>query len=161
MADDHKDFDGIQYRIETKSPGVFRALLGILVLWAVCFMAYYLFSGWSSEGEFSRKMKAKQEGLAKQPLGGTPAAGAPGKERKEDSLAMGKKEFTERCAACHGSDAKGGIGPDLTRKEFKFGKTEKAVTESIAEGRPGGMPAFKNDLSHEKIEGLVRYLLSL
>ena len=66
MADDKKDFDGIKYRIETKSPGVFRALFTVLIVWAVCFIAYYLFSGWSSQEEFARKKQAKQESLAKQ-----------------------------------------------------------------------------------------------
>jgi cytochrome c oxidase cbb3-type subunit 3 len=162
MAEDKKDFDGIKYRVETKSPGVFRALFTVLIVWAVCFMAYYLFSGWSSEGEFARKKQAKQESLTKQPQGGeVPATGANLEGKQEEHVAMGKKEFAARCVACHGPDAKGGIGPDLTRKEFKYGKSEQAIAETIAEGRPGGMPSFKNDLSHEKIEGLVKYLLSL
>ena len=162
MAEDKKDFDGIKYRIETKSPGVFRALFTVLIVWAVCFMAYYLFSDWSSEGEFARKKQSKLESLAKQPQGGgVPAAGAQPEGKKEDYLALGKKLYAERCVACHGADARGGIGPDLTRKEFKYGKSEKAIAETIAEGRPGGMPAFKSDLSHEKIEGLVKYILSL
>ena len=162
MADDNKDFDGIKYRIETKSPRVFRVLFIVLIVWAVCFMAFYLFSGWSSEGEFARKKQAKQESLAKQPQGGeVPATGAHSEGKKEEYLALGKKLYAERCVACHGVDAKGGIGPDLTRKEYKYGKTEQAIAATIAEGRPGGMPAFKNDLSHEKIEGLVKYILSL
>ena len=163
MADDNKDFDGIRYRIETKSPGVFRALFTVLIVWAVCFMAYYLFSGWSSEGEFARKREAKQEKLTtnRPAVGETPAVGAHSEGKKEDDIAIGKKEFVERCVACHGPAAKGGIGPDLTRTEFKYGKSEQAIAESIAKGRPGGMPAFKNDLSHEKIEGLVKYILSL
>jgi cytochrome c oxidase cbb3-type subunit 3 len=161
MADEHKDYDGIKYRIETKSPGIFRGLLAILVLWAVCFMAYYLFSGWSSESEFSMKKTAKQEGLAKQTREGAAVAGAHKEGKKEDYVAMGRKEYAERCASCHGANAKGGIGPDLTAKELKFGRSEAALTESIVKGRPGGMPAFGNDLSHEKVEGLVQYILSL
>jgi cytochrome c oxidase cbb3-type subunit III len=160
MADDNKDYDGITYRVETKSPGIFRGLMGILVLWAVCFMAYYLFGGWSSQKEFAQKQQAKQEALAKQPQG-VPAAGAHKEGKKEDYVAIGKKEFAERCAACHGANAKGGIGPDLTRATFTFGKSEAALAETITKGRPGGMPAFGNDLSHEKVEGLVQYILSL
>lgn len=154
------DFDGIEYRIEKKSPGVFRLLFWGLVAWGVAFIAYYLFGGWSSEGEFEQKKKAKQETAAK---GGPPAA-APlvHKEgKKEDYIAMGKAEYAARCAVCHGPEAKGGIGPDLTRKEYKYGRTEQAIIESISEGRPDGMPPFKNELSHEKIEGLVAYVLSL
>jgi cytochrome c oxidase cbb3-type subunit III len=162
MSDEDKDFDGIRYRIETKSPKVFRVLFSVLIVWAVCFMAFYLFSGWSSEGEFAREKQAKQESKANQPQGGeAPATGAHPEGKTENYIAMGKKVFAERCVSCHGADAKGGIGPDLTRKEYKYGKTEQALTATIAEGRPGGMPAFKNDLSHEKIEGLVKYLLSL
>lgn len=158
MADENKDFDGIKYRIERKSPGVFRFLFWGLVVWGAVFIAYYLFGGWSSEGEFEQKKKAKQETVAK---GAAPALEH--KEgKKENYIAVGKAEYAARCASCHGADAKGGIGPDLTRKEYKYGRTEQAIAESIAEGRPdGGMPGFKNELSHEKIEGLVAYILSL
>jgi cytochrome c oxidase cbb3-type subunit 3 len=161
MSDEHNDYDGIQYRAETKSPAIFRGLMAVLVFWAVGFMAYYLFSGWSSQGEFTLKKQAKQESLAKQPQGGVPAAGTHKEGKKEDYIAIGKKEFAERCAACHGANAKGGIGPDLTRPKFTFGKSEAELTETITKGRPGGMPAFGNDLSHEKIEGLVQYIRSL
>ena len=159
MADDNKDFDGIKYRIETKSPGVFRFLFFGLIIWGVCFMAYYLFGGWSSQKEFEQKNKVRAEQAAK---GGEAPAGFAHKEgKKEEYLAVGKKEFAARCVSCHGPEARGGIGPDLTRKEFKYGRTEQAIAESIAAGRPGGMPSFKNELSHEKIEGLVAYILSL
>ncbi len=154
--EDQHDFDGIQYRVETKSPAVFRILFSVLVLWAVFFMAYYLFGGWSSEGEFARKRQAKAEMLARQP-----AAGAHKEGKKEEYVAMGRKLFAERCVPCHGADARGGIGPDLTRREFKYGRTEQAIAATITGGRPGGMPWFQNDLSHEQVEGLVRYILSL
>lgn len=160
MSDDNKDYDGIKYRPETKSPAIFRLLLGVLVIWGVGFMGYYLFSGWSSSGEFAQKKQAKQDKLAAGLSKG--AESQAHKEGKiEDYVAVGKKEFAARCAACHGADAKGGIGPDLTRKEYKYGKNAQAVSQSIGDGRPGGMPSFKNDLSHEKIEGLAKFLLSL
>ncbi len=163
MADENKDFDGIKYRVETKSPAVFRILLTVLVLWGICYMGYYLFSGWSSEAEFAQKKQAKQDTLAagRPTEGKSSAAAADTAGKKEDSIAVGKKEFAERCAACHGTDAKGGIGPDLTRKEYKYGKTVAAIATTITDGRTGGMPSFKNDLSHEKVEGLVKYIISL
>lgn len=159
MSDDHNDFDGIRYREETKSPLVFRALLAILVAWGVCFMAYYLFSGWSSEAEYAQKKQAKQLQILK--TGGVSPADVHKEGGKDEYLAVGKKEFGERCAACHGPEGKGAIGPDLTRAEYKYGRTVQAITQSITEGRPGGMPSFKNDLSHEKVEGLVAFILSL
>jgi cytochrome c oxidase cbb3-type subunit 3 len=162
MAED-KNYDGIVYEKDTKVPAVFQILFYGLIIWGGIFMGYYLFGGWSSVGEFDARKKAKEESVSK-------GAGAPGvapagfvhKEgKKEDYIAMGKKEYAARCAVCHGADGKGGIGPDLTRKEYKYGRTEPAVTETIAKGRPGGMPGFEKELSHEQVEGLVQYVLSL
>lgn len=162
MSDDNKEYDGIRYRIEKKSPAVFRILFGVLIVWGVCFMGYYLFSGWSSHAEYDEIKKAKESRLAAAKLQGV--AEKPVSTHEEDrtlNLAERKKEFAARCASCHGPDGKGGIGPDLTRKQFKYGKSAPEVTRTLVEGRPGGMPSFKNDLSHEKIEGLVQYVLSL
>ncbi len=159
------DYDGIKYREEKSSPLIFRLLLGGLLLWGVCFMGYYLFSGWSSGKEFAEKQKLESAksaefeqkekttapGIATGPKSGDVAA----------YIASGKKTFAERCVACHGADAKGGIGPDLTRPVYKFGKTEAAMLESITNGRPAGMPGFGKELGHEQLEGVIKYLLSL
>jgi cytochrome c oxidase cbb3-type subunit III len=164
MSDDHnKEYDGITYREEKKSPLVFRILFTGLLIWGVAFMGHYLFGGWSSQAEYAQKKSAKEAMLAAVQLKGiAPEAAAPiPAAKKLEYLAQGKKEYAERCAACHGESAKGGIGPDLTIAKYKYGKTASAIKASITEGRPGGMPAFKNDLSHEKVEGLALYLLSL
>jgi cytochrome c oxidase cbb3-type subunit 3 len=163
MSAEHNDYDGISYAEKDKPPLVFKILCTVLLIWGISFMGHYLFGGWSSHQEYAQKKAAKEAILAAQQLKGVaPEAAAPIPEAKKlEYLAAGKKEFAERCAACHGASAKGGIGPDLTGAKYKYGKTEKAIGQSIAEGRPGGMPAFKNDLSHEKLQGLVVYLMSL
>lgn len=163
MSDDHNDFDGIRYREETKSPAVFRILFTLLVLWGVSYMGYYLFNGWSSEGEFLQKKKARQEQLesAQKSAVATPEKTSHKEGDVADYIAIGKKEYTDRCAACHGVEGKGGIGSDLTAPTYKYGKSAAAVKETLAEGRPSGMPGFKNDLSHEKMEAVVRFVLSL
>ena len=61
---DHKDYDGIKYREESSSPLIFRLLFGGLVIWGGIFMGYYLFSGWSSDGELQQKKKDKAEQVA-------------------------------------------------------------------------------------------------
>ena len=163
MSDENKEYDGIRYRAEKHSPLVFRILFLGLVTWGVVFMGYYLFSGWSSAGEFTEIKKAKEARLAAQKEKESAQQAIPTNEEIGSTklIEKGKKEFAERCASCHGENAKGGIGPDLTRKEFKYGKSAPQVTSSIVDGRPGGMPSFKNDLSGEKIQGLVQYVLSL
>ncbi|MDF1614400.1 cbb3-type cytochrome c oxidase N-terminal domain-containing protein [Desulfurivibrio dismutans] len=44
-------------------PGYFKLLFGGLVVWAVLFMGYFLFSGWSSAEYFDRKMTEHQEAI--------------------------------------------------------------------------------------------------
>jgi cytochrome c oxidase cbb3-type subunit 3 len=163
MSDENKEYDGIRYRANDRPPMVFKILLTVLVVWGVCFMGYYLFSGWSSYAEFDAVKKAKEARLAAEKAkGGEAATPSTHQETKTaDLVAEGKKEFATRCSPCHGENAKGGIGPDLTRKEFKYGKSAPEITTTISEGRPGGMPPFKNELSREKLEGLVQYVLSL
>ncbi len=157
------DFDGIKYRDDgNRSPLIFRILFGALVLWGVLFMGYYLLSGWSSDKEFAEKQKIAAAKSAEFELKekSTHAQGG-GKGDPAAYLASGKKIFSERCVACHGSDAKGGIGPDLTKGDFKYGKNEAAILESVSKGRSGGMPGFGKELGHEQLEGVVTYILSL
>ncbi|MBJ6724112.1 c-type cytochrome [Geomesophilobacter sediminis] len=160
MSEEHNDFDGIKYRAEKHTPAIFRLLLGGLVVWGVIFMGYYLFSGWSSETEYAQKKLAQQGRVAAANKAGVPAPTAK-PANQAGLIEIGKAQFAARCASCHGETAKGGIGPDLTKAQYKFGKSADAIAQSIVEGRPGGMPSFKNDLSQERVEGLVQYLMSL
>lgn len=171
MLQDHEhkhavhNFDGIIENRVTAPPAYFTVLFYGLILWGVIFCAYYLLSGWSSDAEFQQKMAAHQQQVAQQgggkPLGGAPAAAAKPQQSQEDQAAAGKKLFAEHCAACHGQEAKGGIGPDLTAAKFKFGRTQQDITASITHGRPGGMPAFGNQLSGEQIADLAAFVLAL
>lgn len=160
------DFDGIKYRDDgNRSPAIFRLLLGGLVIWGVLFMGYYLFSGWSSDKEFAEKKKIADARLVEaEKKENVPAPGGGTVHKEADpavALDLGKKAYAERCASCHGPDGKGGIGPDLTKAEYKYGRSESNIEESIEKGRPGGMPAFGKELSHEQLEGVVKFVLTL
>lgn len=163
MSDENRDYDGIRYKSPDKQPLLFRILHYSLAVWGVLFMAYFLLSGWSSEAEYANIKKAKETRLAAAKAKQAETGPIPTHEEDRTKRLMdeGKKEYAARCAACHGPDGKGGIGPDLTTKNYKYGRTAPEVTKSVVEGRPGGMPGFKNDLSQEKLEGVVQYVLSL
>jgi cytochrome c oxidase cbb3-type subunit III len=163
MQHDDNEFDGIRYRPNDRPPLPFQIIHYGLGIWGLCFMGYFLFSGWSSYAEYAQIKQAKEARLAAQNLQVKPPAQVSTHDEKRTArlIGEGKNQFANRCASCHGPAAKGGIGPDLTRKEYKYGRTAPEVTRSIVEGRPGGMPGFKNDLSHEQVEGLVEYVLSL
>ena len=159
---DHHDYDGITYREEKKSPAVFRILFTILAIWGIVFMGYFLFGGWSSQSEADAAKKARDaiKQAAHQKSEAT-STYVPGGDKIHDYIAAGKQLYATMCAACHGENAKGVVGPDLTASVYKYGKTRTEMSKSISEGRPGGMPSFSSQLNHEQIEGLIEYLLSL
>jgi cytochrome c oxidase cbb3-type subunit III len=153
------NFDGITENRVNSPPAYFNVLFYALVIWAVAFMAYFLFSGWSSKEEFQTKMAAHQEQVAKQtpPPAAASSTAAPIKADAE----AGAKIFAQHCAMCHGAEGKGGIGPDLTRTTFTYGKSEDDIRHTIEQGRPNGMPAFGNQLSEDQIENVAAFVLSL
>ncbi len=155
---DTHDFDGIQDNRSGKIPWYFSALFYGLILWAVAFMGYYLLSGWSSEAEFAQEMNAFQEShqAARQ---APEVAGAAMTDA--EAVARGERLYAKRCAMCHGKQGKGGVGTDLTATEYHYGRDPDAVARSIAGGRPGGMPAFGNELSPADVDALARFVLSL
>jgi cytochrome c oxidase cbb3-type subunit 3 len=161
MPEQH-EYDGIRYREEKKSPGVFRILFAVLVVWGVVFTGYYLFSGWSSQSEADAAKKAldSQKQAAHKAVESTAAAAGSG-HRVEAYIAAGKKLFGTHCTACHGEAGKGGVGPDLTASTYKYGKTRLDITRTISEGRPGGMPSFNSQFDKEQTESLVEFVLTL
>lgn len=88
-------------------------------------------------------------GGAEAPASGDPAAG--------EALFTGALG----CTSCHGADGTGGVGPNLTDSEWIYGGDEAALTETLNNGRPGGMPAFSGQASEEDIANVVAYVMSL
>lgn len=147
--------DGIVEDRATRPPAYFSLLYYGLILWGVAFSAYYLLSGWSSSAEYAENKAAHEAQVAA-------AAPAPAPAADPAALAAaGKELFASNCASCHGAEGKGGIGPDLTAANYKFGNNHDAVLSSIRDGRPGGMPGYGNQLSSAQIEALAAFCLSL
>lgn len=169
------EFDGIIENRVSSPPVYFTVLFYGLIIWAVAFCAFYLLSGWSSDAEFQAKMKAHEEQhqaaaapapkkaapAPQQAAESTPAAVA-GQASGTGTAPDAKAIFAAKCAMCHGADAKGGFGPDLTAAEYEYGKNREAIYQTIAEGRANNkMPAFAGQLKREEIYALADYLLSL
>jgi len=78
------------------------------------------------------------------------------------AIEMGKRLYVSmNCADCHGYDAKGAMGPDLTDNYWRYGGTPAAIYNSIAQGRPQGMPAWSSALPPIEIWRLTAYIQSL
>src|SRR5712691_1157018 len=76
-----------------------------------------------------------------------------------DEVARGTGLFQTRCADCHGIDAKGVHGPDLTII-FANGATDAGVLQTIRRGVQGTeMPA--SNAADAEIRAIVAYLHTL
>jgi cytochrome c oxidase cbb3-type subunit 3 len=87
-----------------------------------------------------------------------------GRNVDQAAAARGKEKFQTFCVACHGPDGKGNqaLGaPNLTDNIWLYGGSEKAVTETISNGRSGKMPAQKDALGEDKVHLLAAYVYSL
>lgn len=77
-------------------------------------------------------------------------------------LAEGKSIFTSVCAACHGTDGGGIVGPNLTDDYWLHGGSIKDIFKTIKYGVPEkGMKSWKDDYSPKKIEQLASYIHSI
>lgn len=65
------------------------------------------------------------------------------------------------CAYCHGFDGKGGMGPDLTDKAWRYGGSDVDIFNSIYRGRAQGMPAWGSMLPERQIWELAAYVRAL
>ncbi len=91
------------------------------------------------------------------------------------AIESGEKLYAANCAFCHGPNAKGDIGPDLTDDEFLYVKGDVSDDDyfeiinngtapgMVEEGRTakGGMPSFKDSLDRNERWSLVAYIRAI
>jgi mono/diheme cytochrome c family protein len=87
-----------------------------------------------------------------------------------ESIAAGKQTYTRYCAVCHGTNAEGGSGsdisppaPDLTDAEWKHGSTDGEIFDVIKNGVPPdlSMEPFGDRIKDPEIWNVVNYVRSL
>jgi cytochrome c(L) len=94
-------------------------------------------------------LSAVSEEELKNPFAGNPEAA---KEGKEIFLRTG-------CYACHGHEAEGAVGPDLTDDEWIYVPTDAMIFNTIRKGRPGTVMApFGDQLKPDEIWKIVEFL---
>ena len=82
--------------------------------------------------------------------------------KAEGALEEGRFLYVRmNCAYCHGFDGTGGMGPDLTDNQWRYGGSDADIFNSIFRGRAQGMPAWGEMLPASQIWELVAYVRSL
>lgn len=80
----------------------------------------------------------------------------------QERVSAGKKIFQAKCMACHGMNAEGLVGPNLTDNYWIHGGTLKEIKYTIENGVVAkGMLAWKTMMSADEIEDVVVYVWSL
>ena len=84
----------------------------------------------------------------------------------EERAERGKVLFSgppANCFTCHGDKGQGiqGLGPNLTDDVWLWGGTQKAITETITNGRSSQMPAWGHFLDKDKLHIMTAYVWGL
>jgi cytochrome c oxidase cbb3-type subunit 3 len=78
------------------------------------------------------------------------------------ALAEGRKLFSASCSPCHGAEAQGVVGPNLTDDYWLHKGSVKDVFKTIKYGvQEKGMKSWKDDFSPVQIAELASYIKSL
>ena len=94
-----------------------------------------------------------------------PATPSPSATATPDEMAFARANYAQHCLACHGEEGNGGIAEVEDKKikvpSLKAGHalkhTDDDFVEQITEGEEE-MPAFKDKLSPDEINMLVRFI---
>jgi len=74
------------------------------------------------------------------------------------AISQGQQLFDRyNCSGCHFHGG-GGIGPPLMDEEWLYGSSPAQIHDSIAQGRPNGMPAWGGRIPEYQIWQLVTYV---
>jgi cytochrome c oxidase cbb3-type subunit 3 len=77
------------------------------------------------------------------------------------NLGQGKRLYSWfGCESCH-SDGRGGIGPSFLDGWWLYGPEMVSIFASIRDGRPHGMPAFRDKMTTEQIWQLAGYVQTI
>ena len=76
-------------------------------------------------------------------------------------ISQGKQLFAQwNCSGCH-SHGGGGMGPPLMDNEWIYGSSPENIVATIVEGRPNGMPSFRNRITANQLWQLAAYVRSM
>ncbi|MFA6455851.1 MAG: cbb3-type cytochrome c oxidase N-terminal domain-containing protein [Bacteroidota bacterium] len=157
-------YDDIR-ELDNRIPPWFNYLFGLTVIFAFVYMIDYHVIGLSklSADEYMDEVVAAN--LQKKIMlasGGTINENALVALKDEVSLKEGAEIFQKFCISCHGPQAGGLVGPNLTDQYWIHGGGITNVYTTIKKGVPGkGMISWELVFSQKQIQNIGSYVLSL
>ncbi len=157
-------YDGIQ-ELDNPLPGWWLATLYLTIIFSVGYFAYYnLGSGPTLTQEFEANQKAREIIALSNPSNSSGPSDSELNAILNDTskVAAGKEIYTGKCAACHGPQGQGVIGPNLTDKYWIHGSKISDIYKIIKNGvNEKGMPPWGGMLKQEELITVSAYVKSL
>ena len=163
-VDLNHDFDGIS-ELDNPPPPWFMYLFYTTILFGVVYMVRYQWTGQGlrQEQEYAVEMKAaaaKEQAMlanAAEKVDETNVTLISDKSKLDAMAAV----YGKNCAVCHGKNAEGLVGPNLTDEYWIYGGDIKNLFKTIRHGTPNGMQKFDGVLKPSQIQLIASYVLSL
>ncbi|MBW2528382.1 MAG: c-type cytochrome [Deltaproteobacteria bacterium] len=162
---DH-DADGIQ-EYDNPMPGWLMGILWGAIIFAILYLGYYALSygegGYTAEyrGDRVAYRADVQKYFDDNPLEPPAAEELLAGAANPEVVAKGRERFTKTCASCHGEQAQGLIGPNLTDDRWIHGGKVLDMFNVLVKGVPAkGMPPWGRALPPEDLSALVSYIRS-
>jgi cytochrome c oxidase cbb3-type subunit 3 len=159
------EYDGIQ-ELDNPTPGWFMALFYSTIAFAVCYLLiYHVFNLAPLQDEEYKNEVAVADAAQKVYLSKA-ANRVDERTVKQVSdpavIGSGQAVFKQSCAACHGENGQGVVGPNLTDEYWLHGNKIGDIFKTVKYGvQSKGMPTWEKQLSPKQISDVANYILSL
>jgi cytochrome c oxidase cbb3-type subunit 3 len=159
------DYDGIQ-ELDNPIPAWFMYLFYVTIVFAVGYLLIYhvLGIGQLQYAEYKTEMAvaAKEKAVFLSKSANKVDENTVKLTTDPSVLASGKIVFKERCAACHGDNGQGSVGPNLTDDYWLHGNKINEVFKTIEYGvQSKGMPNWEKQLTPKQIADVANYIKSI
>lgn len=160
---DH-NYDGIK-ELDNKLPPWWVYMFYATILFGVIYLArFHVFGDYDQDTEYLTEITLAEAEIAEYKKNAKDLVDVNTVELLTDAsdISAGKKIFETNCVACHMPDGGGGIGPNLTDRNWILGGGIKNVFNTISEGgRDGkGMVAWKQSLKPAEMAQVASYVLT-
>jgi cytochrome c oxidase cbb3-type subunit III len=161
------DYDGIQ-ELDHPLPSWWLGILYVSIVFSVFYAGYYMTGiGPTLREELevamekieANKAQASAQGGSADEMENIILANLQNPDKIKNGLAV----YTGKCAACHGDQGQGLIGPNLTDDYWMYGKgTLTDIAILIRDGIPEkGMPPWGGILSPDELHDVTAYIRTL
>ena len=159
------EYDGIQ-ELDNPTPTWFMALFYSTIVFAVCYLLiYHVFGiGQLQYDEYKTEMAvaAKDHAIYLSKAANMVDENTVKLTQDPAVIASGQAIFKQTCTPCHGQNAEGKVGPNLTDDFWLHGNKINDIFKTIKYGvATKGMPTWEKQLSPKQISDVANYVKSI